>query len=109
MHPPRGLELADAANVRGAPVASLGARGEPVGVDLIRDSIPDAVDPPEAEGLVDRFGIADRLLGDTLLVVADPRFALAGVVLLEPISEFSGRHEDLHILRIRRLHHPPAS
>src|SRR4029077_18565736 len=77
-------QFADAANVRDAPIASLGAWGEPRGVDLIRDPVGDAVDPAEAEGLVDGFGIGDRRLGDVLLVITDPCFALAAVVLLEP-------------------------
>ena len=55
-HPALLRQLLDLGDVDGAPVAALAARRESLGEALGVDRVADAVDPADAERLVDRLG-----------------------------------------------------
>src|SRR5919106_5980178 len=88
VHPAFGDQLSGARDVDRAPVALRRSRREPVHVPLLVDAVPDAVDPSEAQRLVEGLAERDALLPRSLLVEADRDLALACVVALEPPAEF---------------------
>jgi hypothetical protein len=59
-------------------------------VALVVDAIDPAVDPAEAERLVDRLGPGQARLAGVFLPVADVDLVLGLVVLLEPLIERLG-------------------
>src|ERR687895_661939 len=77
-----------------APIAARPARGEALHVPVLVDRVGAAVDPAEAERLVDRLGPAHRTLPGVLLVHADVDLGLGLVVLLEPVVELLGGLEE---------------
>ena len=61
--------------------------GEADRVALVAEAPANAVDPAEAERLVDRLGPGDARPPGRLLVAADQKLEFALVVLLEPGAE----------------------
>jgi hypothetical protein len=88
-------QLADPRDVDRAPVAVALAGSESLPVAVLVDALDLAVDPPEAERLVDDLRPGQRTAPGRLLVVPDPELGRGGVVLLEPGAQLGrGREED---------------
>src|SRR5437588_3069488 len=98
-HPAVRDQLARAPDVHGAPRAPRLPRREANGVALVAEAPPDAVDPAEAERLVDRLGPGHTRPARRLLVEADEELALVRVMRLEPGAELLGSGEEgrLHV------------
>jgi hypothetical protein len=58
------------------------------------ETLPDAVDPPEAEGFVERLRVGDPGLARALLGEPDQELPGVGVVILEPPAELRGGSEE---------------
>src|SRR6185503_1376970 len=89
-HAPLLHEHSDPADVDRAPVARRLPRREPVHVALVVDALANAVDPSEAQRLVDRLRPGDARPARTLLVQAHPQLGRGRVVLVEPGAELLG-------------------
>src|SRR5690606_13263051 len=91
---PAADELFGASSVDRAPAAPLAARGEADHVALLVQGAPNPIDPPETEGLVDRFRPGDAGSPRALLIEADPQLSRGVVVLSQPPSKIiRGRKE----------------
>src|SRR5262249_31674564 len=77
--------------VDAAPDTARLAWREANGVAEIVDALPNAVDPTEAEGFVNRLGPGNAWLARAYLVVANPQYLGFGMVLLQPRAESSRR------------------
>src|SRR6185503_3940614 len=78
------LELAYALHVDDAPHRAGLARGEALHVPALVHALAHAVDPSEAERLVQRFPVGDPRLARSLVEEADPELGNVVVVLPEP-------------------------
>src|SRR5690606_25110299 len=87
LHSPAADELFGASSVDRAPAAPLAARGEADHVALLVQGAPNPIDPPETEGLVDRFRPGDAGSPRALLIEADPQLSRGVVVLGQPPSK----------------------
>ena len=72
VHPPVGAQPLDLGDVDRAPVAARLARAEALGVALVVDPVHDAVDPAEAQRLVDGLRPRHVVARRVLLVHPDP-------------------------------------
>src|SRR5262249_53982267 len=100
-------QLGDLVDVDLAPDAGRFARGEADGVGLVVEALADAVDPAEAQGLVDGLRPGHAGAAAVSLVEADEELFLRLVVLLEPGAEEilggeEARPEGLHAAAVRR-------
>src|SRR5919197_3600073 len=93
-HAPQRLQLAGALGVHRAPDAALLARREADRVAVAVDRPPYAVDPAEAQRLVDRLRPRHARAPGRLLVEADQQLALRGVMALEPGPELGRCREE---------------
>src|SRR5690606_16933653 len=64
-------------------------RGEADGVRLFAEAPTDAIDPAEAQGLIDGLGPRDARAPGALLVEADQKLPGGAVVRLKPRAEIS--------------------
>src|SRR6266540_1126764 len=87
VHAPLGDQLFRPLDVPRAPRASTRSGSEPVRVAHVIDAAPDAVDPPEREGLVDGLGPGDARYARALLVEPDEELLGRRMVLLQPCAE----------------------
>src|SRR5207248_2678648 len=82
-------------DVDGAPVADRLSRRETDAVTLVIDATSHAVDPSEAECLIDRLGPGDRWFSGILFIETDQELGCRGVVFRKPFAEGGGgRKED---------------
>ncbi len=90
-----GGQPREAPQVHLRPVAVRPAWRESLGPRLVVDPLHLAVDPAEAQRLLDRFDVGDARLAGVRLVVGEPDLGLCGVVALEPSAPVGARaHED---------------
>src|SRR5688500_7344598 len=101
MHEPCSGELIDPLDVDRAPVARAPARRDAIHVALCIDRLPDAIDPPEAQALIEVIGPRDARPARPLLVHAYPELIRRRVVLLEPLPQLVGRRKELRLHRTR--------
>lgn len=87
MHPARPKEGADGDHIGVAPSTSLAARRIAVSVAVRPQRAKLAVDPAEAEGLLDGLCEGDARAMGALLPVPDPQLRRGGMVRLEPGPE----------------------
>src|SRR5690606_24125663 len=87
-------ERCDPGHVHRTPDAGRLPRGEPDAVRLFTQASTDAVDPAEAERLVDRFGPGDARSSGAFLVIADQELRGRLMVGLEPRAEIGGGGEE---------------
>ena len=87
MHPARPTEGAGGGHTGVAPSTSLAARRIAVSVAVRPQRAKLAVDPAEAEGLLDGLCEGDARAMGTLLPVPDPQLRRGGMVRLEPGPE----------------------
>jgi hypothetical protein len=95
MHRTLLLELGDPLGVLLAPDTAWLARAEADLVAVVVDSLANAVDPAEAQGLIHGFVPVDARPAGVLLVEADEELKLAVVVRFQPPSEIGGSLEEL--------------
>src|SRR5438093_2610556 len=100
-HSPELLQRGHALDVHVAPDALWLPRREADAVARLVDAVAHAVDPAEAESLVDRLGPRDAGPARAFLVEADPQLARLGVVLLEPPTEIDRCREERRLRRGR--------
>src|SRR5258708_788407 len=93
-HPPECLQLAHALDVDEAPVAARLARREALDVAALVHGLAHAVDPAEAECLVEGLPVGDARLAGALVEEADPQLGDGVVGLLEPGAELARRTEE---------------
>ena len=94
-----GDELVEARDVLGAPDAAGPPRREADRVAVLVEAAAHAVDPTEAQRLVDRFRPRDAGLARALLVEAGEELVGGVVVLREPRAELLRRREELRFRR----------
>src|SRR5262245_54412680 len=94
MHPSLALEDRHALRVDDAPDAAAATRSEANRVARFVDAAANAVDPPEAQGFVDRFGPGDARLARAALVEADEQLGCRLVVRFEPRAKIRRRFEE---------------
>src|SRR3954454_7899217 len=85
LHSSELRQLRDARDVDRAPGARLFSRRETDAVTDVVDAPPHAVDPAEAERLIDRLRPSDGRLPRVLLVKADQELGSRGMVLRQPL------------------------
>jgi len=105
VHPALGLEPRHVPEVHLAPDTGRLPRREAPEEAVLVEGVQDTVDPPEAEGLVERRRVADAAVGRVHLEEADPQLKDAVVVLLEPAPEFGRCAEALRLRRRSRARH----
>src|SRR5215216_4351614 len=93
MHTAQLGQLANALDIDCAPNAARAAWGEPVRVAVVVDAPPDAIDPPEAERLVERLLIGDRRFARVFLVEPDQQLGRLVVMRCVPLAELVGGGE----------------
>src|SRR6266508_3490886 len=87
VHAPLGDQFFRSLDVPRAPPAPRRSGGEPVRIAHVIDAAPDAVDPPEREGLVDGLGPGDARYARTLLVESDEELLGRRMVALQRCAE----------------------
>ena len=95
---PFAVQLLEPGDVDAAPGAAGPSRGEPDRVALVIDASPDAVDPTDAERLVDRLGPRQAGPLGAALPVADEQLGLGRRMLGEPGPQFAGVGEKAGLL-----------
>lgn len=86
-------EAGHVADVDIAPDAAGFARGDASGMALPVHTALHAVDPAEAEQLVDSLRVGDSALAEGFLAESDQQLRRDGMVLLQSAAEISGRGE----------------
>ena len=97
-HAARCPQRFDLGDVDRAPDAARPPRRESLDECLVVQPFLEAVDPAEAERLVDRFGVREAFLPAPEFPEPDPKLGNLRVVPLEPAAECRGRREE------RRFH-----
>ena len=106
-HPALGGQSGDLGHVDRAPVAALPAGREPLRVADLVEPLELAVDPADAQRLVDGVRPADGRPAARLLVLAEPQLGGRLVVRVEPVAQLGRRREEADVVR-DELHHRVA-
>src|SRR5262245_60081885 len=91
---PELLQFAEPLDIHGAPVAPRLPRGEPDSVADVVETLADAVDPAEAQDLVERLGVGDAAAAGLLLVEPDQEDGDGVVMLRQPGAQRGGGLEE---------------
>src|SRR5262249_15016895 len=91
-------QLLSSLHVDAAPDAARPARGETDLVITVVDALSVAVDPAEAERLIDCLGPGDARTSSLRLVKAHPELLPAVVMLFEPVAELFRGDEEMNVL-----------
>src|SRR5262249_16914299 len=102
VHEAELLELLEPLDVDRAPDTALPPRRDPLRRAVIAQPIADAVDPTEAQLLVNKVLPRDRRPSRALAVISDPKVRGRVVVGLEPCPQLGGCLEEDDVLRLRQ-------
>src|ERR1700737_5060463 len=92
------VELAKPLDVDHTPVASLAARRDALGEAVFIQRVPHAVDPAEAQALINDLGPGHRRAAGSLAVLSTPQVCSAFVIGLKPRPQLGGRLEKHDVL-----------
>src|SRR2546421_3158097 len=92
------VQVSEPFDVDIAPDAALAPGRDPLRRAVIAQRVANAVDPAEAELLVDNVLPRDRRTAGSLAVISDPEIRRRLVVDFEPRAQLGGRREELHVL-----------
>ncbi len=108
-HQPLGDQSLGDGHVPRAPGTPLPTRRHPLGASAGVERVADAVDPAEAEHLVDHLFPGDGGLAGRLFVITEPQLVRRLVVGLEPVTKLASVGEELDVVGSRRRTHQSAA